>query len=147
MALSLVEYCYWIVPKMTKRKGKKIKQSFTRAFWFRLRSRCQARRYSALQRKNNDLELLSKRLVEDEVKDNNWNLKTIEECMLNQMPLNPAFLRRPLLFRHQTGVDLVFLGVFSMYVLFHLLKKVIAYKKKHKKNPTRWKWINCEVFL
>lgn len=49
--------------------------------------------------------------------------------MLNQMPLNQAFLER-LLFRHQTWEDLIFLVfcvcIFYLCNLFYFLKKMIA---------------------
>lgn len=52
--------------------------------------------------------------------------------MLKQMPLNQAFLKRLLLFRHQTQKDLIFLNflrvcVFYIYVFsFTYQRKIIA---------------------
>lgn len=55
----------------------------------------------------------------------------MKECTLNQMPLNQAFFKRLLLFRHQTWEDLISLLFFSVRVLylcnlFYFFKKIIA---------------------
>lgn len=54
------------------------------------------------------------------------------ECMLNQMPLNQAFLKGLLLFRHQMWEDLIFLYLCAcacllyLCIFFYFLKKIIA---------------------
>lgn len=122
---------------MVKEKVKKIKQNF----WFNFIIHCQDRGYCTFClwgfKKRDHLELLKKRLVEDEVEDDYWNLKTpMKECMLNQMPLNQAFLKKKTpSTRHQMWEDLIF-SLFCILYFCYLL----FFNGNHCLKTARWKF-------